>query len=599
MKAARLPLQGLALLTLTALFAACGGGGGGTPPTTNPTATPTTAPTGPPTSQPPPSADFVCPTSDSTTANGIGSGTLSSTRRIVAGGTSPETVPGMIAVEYDSGTLAGTRSTLAVQMKQLNATVTREMPFTNIGRTVQIVRVAPQAVASTMTALRALPGVRTVAQVQRRFPLTVNARYFTTDPYFTGFATTIPPSPGATAPPPTNNLPPYYESADVPGQWDMHVVGLDYAFDYSQTNNGSGIAANSNALGNSNVKVAIIDTGEDTGAADLAGKFVNQKCFITNPSNVQSTSNFTTDSSGHGTDVSGIAAAAANNKLGFVGDGGNVSLMGYRVFPTFDSSCDNETTGDATCSATTIDIADAISDAVANHANVISMSLGSCCGADTPPESTAVESAITAGVIVVAAAGNDNGQTKGYTPGGSVADSIDAPANNPGVIAVGASALNDGQPNGRHYTGPNPEYIAAYSNYAATNTPKSTASWGMVAPGGDAASTNDADDLHWIENLWTSTPYDANDAGSCKGDYPSESGTPVCRILIDGTSMSTPHVAGAAALILSVAPTYQNPAKMFALLCQTADDIKDAREGCGRLNVYRAMATALGDPSPP
>jgi subtilisin family serine protease len=63
--------------------------------------------------------------------------------------------------------------------------------------------------------------------------------------------------------------------------------------------------------------------------------------------------------------------------------------------------------------------------------------------------------------------------------------------------------------------------------------------------------------------------------------------------------MATPHVAGAAALILAVNPGYQSPAAMKALLCQTADDIGDSHQGCGRLNVYRAMATALNDSNLP
>jgi subtilisin family serine protease len=63
--------------------------------------------------------------------------------------------------------------------------------------------------------------------------------------------------------------------------------------------------------------------------------------------------------------------------------------------------------------------------------------------------------------------------------------------------------------------------------------------------------------------------------------------------------MAAPHVAGAAALILAVNPAYQPPAKMKQLLCQTADKLSDPHQGCGRVNVYRAMATALGDPSLP
>jgi hypothetical protein len=38
---------------------------------------------------------------------------------------------------------------------------------------------------------------------------------------------------------------------------------------------------------------------------------------------------------------------------------------------------------------------------------------------------------------------------------------------------------------------------------------------------------------------------------------------------------------------------------MKTLLCETADDIQDSHEGCGRLDIYRAMAKALNDPSPP
>ncbi len=488
-----------------------------------------------------------------------------------------------IAVTYARGALGASRTALAARESKFGATMLRELDFPHAGLTTHILAVAPAQLQSVEAALRSQPGVKSVGPAgSRRYPTAVSAPYFPNDPYFNGFAA-------------SRHVPPYDESATNPGQWDMHATRLDDAFAYAQPGNGSTVT-NPAALGSSSIKIAVIDSGEDASHPELHAKIVYQRCFVTNASGAQSTSNFATDPDGHGTDVSGLAAAATNNGLGFAGNGGNAVLYGYRVLPTPDDNCLNATSTDPQCGADSGDIASAISDAVAQGVNVINLSLGggTCTsGADPDPaEGNAIQDAIAAKVIVVAAAGNDSAAT------------VSAPGCDSGVIAAGASALDDGQPNGsgvvRGSVGAPVEYVASYSDHGSPGAaPNNPAAWGIVAPGGDPVGNMDADDLHWIENIYTSTPFDTKFAGSCTPDFGSTTGVADCRTLIAGTSMASPAVAGAAALILAVNSSYQSPAAMKQLLCATAHDIGAPNEGCGRLNIYRAMATALGDPSPP
>jgi subtilisin family serine protease len=575
-----------------------------------PTATPT--PSGTPTG-PNAATAFTCPTNDQSSnfvarsSAGLGTDATHHANGLRVNRHAATAQTGLLAVTYSSGTTSGSRATTVASREQAaGGTMVNQLAFAQTGKVIHILSVPAAQMTTAAATLRSQSGVESVAPTGlRRYTTAVTTPYFPNDPYFNGF--TAPQNTLAgNAAPTTFQIAPFEESSAVPGQWDMHAIGLEHAMGYSQAGNGSGIT-NSNALGSSSVKIAIIDTGEDPNHPELASKISYQRCFITNAAGTaQSTSNFETDPLGHGTDVAGIAAAATGNGLGFTGVGGNVMIAAYRVFPTPDDNCSSETSTDPQCGSSTADIAAAINDAVAQHVDVISMSLGGddCTspGVDSDPvEGAAVANAIAAGIVVVAASGNSGGS------------GVTTPACDTGVIAAGATALADGTPNGSGNslgTANAPvEYVASYTQFGTTNSIRSDSSWGIVAPGGDpSSSATDNDNLHWIENIWTSTPYtssssDTNFTGECTADYGGTSNTTDCRTLIAGTSMATPHVAGAAALILSAtggaSSPYHTSAAMKTLLCSTADDLggtSAAIQGCGRLNVYTAMATALHDP---
>jgi hypothetical protein len=562
-------LRALAAIAIASLaFAGCGGGGGSSP---NPNPTPTPA-----------SSAFVCPSSN-TAASVAQSGATREAASVHRGVSFLPAVrvaqSSTIAVLYDTSRLQQVRDGLASREAGAGAQFDREIAFGAIHQTARILKVDPARVASVVATLRAQPGVIEAGPLVRKAPMHVSTPYFPNDPYFQGFAAPIAPAA------PTNNLPPYYESSSVPGQWDMHAVKMEDAWAYSQSNNGSAFV-NPHALGVPAIRLAVIDTGEDTTSPELAGKVVRQRCFVTSPGGSQSTSGFTVDPDGHGTNVTGLAASNLGNGTGFAGTGGHISLMLYRVFPTPDDNCLSSSSAgsDPQCTADSQDIADALNDAVSNGANVINLSLGGGACPDDAVEGPAIANAIAHNVIVVAASGNSDGSTP--------VNVVQTPACDPGVIAVGATGLNDA-------ASPFAEQVASYSEYDSTNP----GGWGIVAPGGNPSSDVDNDNLHWVENISTSTPVDAKYAQSidCSGDYPSGTGTPDCKMLIAGTSMATPHVAGAAALVLSVnSALYGSPSAMKTLLCSTADKLpgQSATEGCGRLNVYRAMAKAVGDPVP-
>jgi hypothetical protein len=300
--------------------------------------------------------------------------------------------------------------------------------------------------------------------------------------------------------------------------------------------------------------IAVIDTGYDPNQTELASLVTYAETVV----NLTLYANTAADTNGHGTFLSGVAGAQTNNGAGFAGAAFNAPLQEYDIFAA------------GATSAQTTDEAAAIRDAVAHGAKVILLALQSSpANGPDPVERDAVAYAIANGVTVVAASGDDNGTA------------LDYPAAYPGVISVGASIVNDAGTPGVVIGQGNNEAVASYSNAGPGLT--------LVAPGGQGTG-GDADLLHWIENVYTTQP--ASGLPACPGGTVPAN----CRILYTGTSPAAALVAGTASLMLTVNGALA-PAQIAQMLAATTDDIRDPKEGAGRLNAQRAVALAAGDTS--
>jgi thermitase len=139
------------------------------------------------------------------------------------------------------------------------------------------------------------------------------------------------------------------------------------------------------------VKVAVLDTGIDTGHPDISSKVVLAKDFTGSGS--------TNDFYGHGTHVSGIVAAVTNNSTGVAGVCPDCIVLNGKVLNDSGSGANSW-------------IASGITWATDNGAKVINMSLGSSVKSTTLER--AVNYAWNRGVVVVAAAGNSANPSKTY-----------------------------------------------------------------------------------------------------------------------------------------------------------------------------------------
>lgn len=239
----------------------------------------------------------------------------------------------------------------------------------------------------------------------------------------------------------------------------------------------------------------------------------------------------------HGSHCAGIAAAATNNAAGVAGAGWGCSLMGVKV---------NDSAG----AITTESVTEALQYAVANGASVVSMSFGGTF-TDFGFMQALIDDANAAGVVCVAAAGNDNSATPLY------------PAALDGVISVGATTSANQR--------------ASFSTYGA---------WvDVAAPGEQIWSTVQSNyDWDFLTQLLFMLSY------GWDGVNPY--------MYSDGTSMACPLVAGVCGLIVSVRPDY-TPDEVLQRLVETGDAIAFDQPLGVKVNAWAALdglaATAADD----
>ncbi len=295
---------------------------------------------------------------------------------------------------------------------------------------------------------------------------------------------------------------------DYPNQWNIPQIKADQAW-----------AAG--ATGSSSVTVAVLDTGINVGMdsahpihEEFTGRIWQNQTEINGVTGVDDDNNgYIDDKYGwnfvdndndpspvsgggtsymHGTLVAGVIAANANNGKGIAGIDWNAKIMPVRCL-------DNNGGGNS------VNVAAAIEYAADNGAKVINMSFGEshALGPDTVLEN-AINYAYGKGVVLVAAAGNDDVQ------------GVDYPAAEPHVIAVGATDNQDRRVTTANY--------GWGSNYGPELD--------VTAPGVSITSSS---------TIWDGNSYSSNSYATA-----------------DGTSLATPEVTGEASLLLAQDNTLTN-----------------------------------------
>jgi serine protease len=312
----------------------------------------------------------------------------------------------------------------------------------------------------------------------------------------------------------------YYQN-----QWHMKLIGAERAWDIQK--------------GDPSVVVAVIDSGvafEDYGVFRKAPDWGNAS-FATGY-NTFTRDSHANDDNYHGTHVASTIAEATNN-----GDGASGLCFGCGIMPV--KVLNASGVGSFFNVAEGVDYAVNYTQGGTRPVKVINLSLGG--DTESTTLRSAIDRAVAAGVVVVAAAGNDGKAIVGF------------PASLANVIAVGAV---DGR-----------KQLTPYSNYGTALD--------VVAPGGDLDRDDDKDGYPDGVLQQTFSPTAAKAGRYDQFGY----------YFVEGTSQATPHVAALAALLMRQGIT--DPVAVKKAIESTAEDLgapgRDDRFGYGLIRPAEAL----------
>ncbi|MGW8767379.1 S8 family peptidase [Streptomyces sp. NPDC055815] len=204
--------------------------------------------------------------------------------------------------------------------------------------------------------------------------------------------------------------------------------------------------------------IAVVDTGVDLDHPDLKGRLVDGYDFVDNDAEPK-------DLNGHGTHVSGIAAAHTDNGIGVAGGAPDTRIMPVRVLGADGSGSD-------------ANITKGIVWAADHGAHVINLSLGESGLMARLLKGGILNQAIThangKGAVVVAAAGNDSTALQPYK--------VDTPVlvvNAADASGQPASFTNFGAQNA--VSAPGVDILSTLPTYTTKETPKNTSKYGKLS----------------------------------------------------------------------------------------------------------------------